>query len=52
MQTYYAAMDGGITQIRVPATEVKDNKWEGYTVGATVEQLLVNLGATIKKEVI
>lgn len=52
METYYAAIDGGIQEIRVPRTEVRDNKWEGYTVGKTVTELLANCGARITKTII
>lgn len=56
METYYAMIEGNVTEIRVPATEVKNNRWEGYVVGKTTAQLLENcaavIGATIKKTII
>ena len=49
METYYAMIDGDIMEIRVPKTEVKNNRWEGYVVGKTVTELLGNCGARIIK---
>ena len=48
METYYAMIDGDIREIRVPTTEIKNNKWEGYVVGKTVTELLTNCGAVVK----
>lgn len=47
METYYAMIDGDVTEIRVPASDVKNNRWEGYVVGKTPTELLVNCGAVI-----
>lgn len=47
METYYAMIDGDVTEIRVPTTEIKNNKWEGYVVGKTVTELLTNCGAIV-----
>lgn len=49
METYYAMIEGDIMEIRVPKTEVKNNRWEGYVVGKTVTELLGNCGALIIK---
>ena len=51
MQTYYAMIDGNVTEIRVPATEVKNNRWEGYVVGKTVTELMTNCGAVVKRTI-
>lgn len=51
METYYAMIDGNVTEIRVPATEIKDNEWEGYVVGKTVTELMANCGGVIKKTI-
>lgn len=51
METYYAMIDGDVTEIRVPKTEVKDNRWEGYVVGKTVTELMTNCGAVIKQTI-
>lgn len=48
MESYYAMIDGGVKEIRVPKTEIKNNKWEGYVVGKTVTELLTNCGAIVK----
>lgn len=47
METYYAMIDGEVTEIRVPASEVKNNRWEDFVVGKTPTELLVNCGAVI-----
>lgn len=47
METYYAMIDGETTEIRVPASEVKNNRWEGYVVGKTPTELLINCGAVV-----
>ena len=51
METYYAMIDGDVTEIRVPKTEVKNNRWEGYVVGKTVTELMTNCGAVIKQTI-
>ena len=48
METYYAMIDGNVTEIRVPRTEVRNNRWEGYVVGKTVAELMTNCGAVVK----
>lgn len=48
METYYAMIEGEVREIRVPATEVKNNRWEGYVVGKTVTELMTNCGAVVK----
>lgn len=48
METYYAMIDGDVTEIRVPKTEVKNNRWEGHVVGKTATELMTNCGAVIK----
>ena len=52
METYFAMVDGDVTELRLPKTEVKNNRWEGYVVGKTVTELLVNCGAVIKQTII
>lgn len=52
METYFAMIDGDVTELRLPKTEVKNNRWEGYVVGKTVTELLVNCGAVIKQTII
>lgn len=47
METYYAMINGEVTEIRVPASDVKNNRWEGYVVGKTPTELLVNCGAVV-----
>lgn len=49
METYYAMVDGNITEIRVPKTEVKNNRWEGYIVGKTPTELFRNCGCVIRE---
>lgn len=51
METYYAMIDGDVTEIRVPATEVKNNRWEGYVVGKTVTELMTNCGAVVRNTI-
>lgn len=48
METYYAMIEGDVTEIRVPRTEVQNNRWEGYVVGKTVTELMANCGFVIK----
>ena len=48
METYYAMIEGEVTKIRVPKTEVKNDRWEGYVVGKTVTELMTNCGAVVK----
>lgn len=48
METYYAMIERNITKIRVPKTEVKNNRWEGYVVGKTLTELITNCGAVVK----
>ena len=52
METYFAMVDGDVTELRLPKTEVKNNRWEGYVVGKTVTELLANCGAVIKQTII
>lgn len=40
MSDYYVLIEGEITKIRVPKTEVKNNKWEGYLVSDTIQGLI------------
>ena len=47
MNTYYAMIDGEITEIRVPDTEVKGNRWEGYPCAKTPTELLRVCGAIV-----
>lgn len=47
METYYAMIDGNVTEIRVPDTEVKDNRWEGYPCAKTVTELMKVCGAIV-----
>lgn len=51
MESYYAMIDGDVKEIRVPKTEVKNDRWEGYVVGKTITELMTNCGATIKKTI-
>lgn len=46
MSDYYVLIEGEITKIRVPKTEVKNNKWEGYLASDTINGLvkLINRG--------
>lgn len=48
METYYTMIDGNVTEIRVPRTEVRNNRWEDYVVGKTVTELMTNCGAVVK----
>ena len=48
MQTYYAMIDGDVTEIRVPATEVGNNRWEGHPCAKTVTELMKVCGAIVK----
>lgn len=52
MVTIYALIDGAITELRVPQSEVKNNRWEGYVVGSTPTEVLKNAGAVIKETII
>ena len=53
METYYAMIDGNVTEIRVPRTEVRNNRWEGYVVGKTVTELMtVGGGTTVAEKVL
>lgn len=49
MKTYYAMIDGEITEIRVPITEVKCGRWEGYPCAETPTELLKLCGAIVKE---
>lgn len=51
METYYAMIEGEVREIRVPAAEVKNNRWEGYVVGKTVTELMTNCGAVVKNTI-
>lgn len=47
METYYAMIDGDITEIRVPKTEVKNNKWEGFPCAKTPTDLMRVCGGIV-----
>lgn len=47
METYYAMIDGDVTEIRVPATEVENNRWEGYPCAKTVTELMTVCGGIV-----
>lgn len=51
METYYAMIEGEVREIRVPKTEVRNNRWEGYVVGKTVTELMTNCGAVVKRTI-
>ena len=51
METYYAMIDGNVTEIRVPATEVKNNRWEGHPCAKTVTELMKVCGAVVKNTI-
>lgn len=40
METFFALIDMSIRPLRVPKAEVKDNRWEGYLVATTVNELV------------
>lgn len=51
METYYAMIEGEVREIRVPKTEVRNNRWEGHVVGKTVTELMTNCGAVVKNTI-
>ena len=46
MRTYYALIDGEISPLRIPQTEVKRDRWAGYLVSTSLNGLvkLINRG--------
>lgn len=47
METYYAMIEGDVTEIRVPKTEVKNNRWEGHPCATTVTELMKVCGGIV-----
>ncbi len=46
METYYGLVDMQIQEFRLPKSEIKNNRWEGYLVATTLNGLakLINEG--------
>ena len=47
METFYAMIDGNVTELRLPKAEVKNNHWEGYPVATSVTELMQVCGGII-----
>ena len=47
MGTFYAMIDGEITEIRVLITEVQGDRWEGHPCAKTPTELMKVCGAIV-----